>query len=509
MSDHVQHRIRMYGNITSPRKEGVLGLSALASVIGVIVAILVFVTMPLGIWVQTVVVVLGAGAMIAISWDGRHGRKKFEELLAKHHFKKAERQGFTSYAAGPTSQLPSGDFPPVGILARTELIGTTPAGSSAEKAMIWNPANRTGTVIFGVQSPGMGLLDQGSIDVMVDQWGIFQREAGVSSSLVQVAATTQATRDPGNRLPDAVRVTREQSQVQDAPGFARDAMDEIVRDLNQGVPKIDQWVAATFSARPNRDAGTGPRAKEDLAEDIATLLPGMLAQLRVACGGTVSVWGMDDVVDQVHTAYNPAVAPAVETARLAGQGTGLTWCVVGPTNAKLTPGWWEHGGYFSKSWQMYQPPAANFRETGLAGLLSAHGVFEQKRVTLLFRPMSPGSSQKAVQEGVTNARFGNNQKGQKASQIKRVALEKAEYSEREQAEGAAMVRFGLVVTATVDDPTKFPRVEAILRDQAVSGIQLRLRDCEYSDDAAYAFGLGIGAVPKDFTRLSNTLRESV
>ena len=75
--------------------------------------------------------------------------------------------------------------------------------------MIWNPANRTGTVIFSVQSPGMGLLDQGSIDLMVDQWGIFQREAGVSSSLVQVAATTQATRDPGNRLPDAVRVTRE------------------------------------------------------------------------------------------------------------------------------------------------------------------------------------------------------------------------------------------------------------------------------------------------------------
>ena len=123
--------------------------------------------------------------------------------------------------------------------------------------------------------------------------------------------------------------------------------------------------------------------------------------------------------------------------------------------------------------------------------------------------MSPGSSQKAVQDQVTNARFGNNQKGQKASQIKRVALEKAEYSEREQAEGAAMVRFGLVVTATVDDPSKFPRVEAILRDQAVSGIQLRLRDCEYSDDAAFAFGLGIGSVPKDFTRLSNTLRESV
>ena len=50
MADHAQHRIRMYGNITSPRKEGVLGLSALATLIGLVLAVLVFVTMPLGIW---------------------------------------------------------------------------------------------------------------------------------------------------------------------------------------------------------------------------------------------------------------------------------------------------------------------------------------------------------------------------------------------------------------------------------------------------------------------------
>lgn len=55
MAEHVQRRMRMYGNITNPRKEGVLGLSALASIIGVVVAILVFVTMPLGIWVQSFV----------------------------------------------------------------------------------------------------------------------------------------------------------------------------------------------------------------------------------------------------------------------------------------------------------------------------------------------------------------------------------------------------------------------------------------------------------------------
>lgn len=504
-----QTPIRLYGNINNPRKEGVLGLSALATAIGTVVAIAIFLTMPLGIWVQTAIVILGIAAMIAVSLNGRNGRKKFEEILAKRHFNRAEKEGHTTYVAGPVSQLPTGDFPPVGILARTELVDFLPAGAQVEKAMIWNPSNRTGTIIFSVQSPGIGLLDQDNIDMMVDQWGIFQREAGVISSLVQVGATTQATKDPGNRLPEAVRITRSQSHVDDVPSFAREAVDEIVDDLNRAVPKIDQWVTATFSAKANREAGTGVRSKEELAEDIATLIPGMMGQLRASSGGTVSLLDAQDIVDQVHTAYNPAVAAAVESARLSGEGTGLTWGEVGPTNAKLTPGWWEHSGFFSKSWQMYQPPASNFQETGLTSLLSPNDIFEQKRVTILYRPMSPARSQKVVQNQVANATFGQNQKGQRPSQIKKVAVEKAERAEREQAEGAAMVRFGLVVTGTVDTPEKFPRAEAILRDQAVAGIQLRLRDCENSDDAAFAFGLGIGAVPKDFARLSASLRENI
>jgi len=188
-----QTPIRLYGNINNPRKEGVLGLSALATAIGTVVAIAIFLTMPLGIWVQTAIVILGIAAMIAVSLNGRNGRKKFEEILAKRHFNRAEKEGHTTYVAGPVSQLPTGDFPPVGILARTELVDFLPAGAQVEKAMIWNPSNRTGTIIFSVQSPGIGLLDQDNIDMMVDQWGIFQREAGVISSLVQVGATTQAT----------------------------------------------------------------------------------------------------------------------------------------------------------------------------------------------------------------------------------------------------------------------------------------------------------------------------
>ena len=110
----------------------------------------------------------------------------------------------------------------------------------------------------------------------------------------------------------------------------------LLRDALEGE---DRMAVATVAIRTRMTLAGQPALVEDLTLDAEScLLPGMLAQLKVACGGTVSVLGMDDVVDQVHTAYNPAVAPAVETARLAGEGTGLTWGEVGPTNAKLTPG---------------------------------------------------------------------------------------------------------------------------------------------------------------------------
>ena len=154
-------------------------------------------------------------------------------------------------------------------------------------------------------------------------------------------------------------------------------MDEVVANLNQDVPKLEQWIALTFSAKANEGEGVPERTAEELATDVSSLLSGFLEQLEQAGAGSVSLMKETDLIDQTYVAYNPAAAAAVEKARLSEAGTGLRWEEVGPAAARVvgSPGRYEHGGVVSKSWQMWRPPAGTFRENALVALRS-----EERRV---------------------------------------------------------------------------------------------------------------------------------
>ena len=80
-----------------------------------------------------------------------------------------------------------------------------------------------------------------------------------------------------------------------------------------------------------------------------------------------------------------------------------------------------------------------------------------------------------------------------------LALAKARQSASEQASGAGLVRFSMLVTATVDDPAKLAQAAEVI-DQLGPACQLRLRRCYFSQAAAFAAALGVGVVlPKHVT----------
>ena len=72
-----------------------------------------------------------------------------------------------------------------------------------------------------------------------------------------------------------------------------------------------------------------------------------------------------------------------------------------------------------------------------------------------------------------------------------------------------MVRFSIVVTATVERPEQLPRVAATLRRNASQGVQLGLRECDYNDDAAFAFNLGLGVVPDAVATIPADVRKAL
>lgn len=503
--------VRNYGNIAEDRTAGLLGFSMASTVVLGVGAVGVFISiMASQIWVAVGIALVAYIAAMVLQSKDRYGRSKPERWMARSMHTKGKKAGKTTYKAGPVSQIPDGSFRAPGLLAATELIDFQDLFGN-EGVMLWHPKLKTGTVFFATNSSGLGLLDQDRVNRLVGSWAAFQRDAGSNARVEQISVTTQSTTDPGERLPDAIAVARQQAGSYEVPDFAREVMDDVVNNLNNNVPKLEQWVAITFSAKANDGNRVPERSAEDLVSDVKSLLQGFMEELEDVGAGSVALMKATDLTDQTYVAFNPPAAAAVERARLSGVGTGLRWHEVGPSAARMVgfPGRYEHAGVVSKSWQMFRPPAGTFRENALVALLSPDPSMLQKRVTVFYRPQPPEKSADQVQQALTNAQFATNQKGRRPTSSQIIGLEKARKAEREQAEGAALVRFAIGITATVQATEQLPLVEAALMSNASAGIQIRLRSCDYNDDAAFSFNLGLGLVPEHVATISADIRKAL
>lgn len=294
------------------------------------------------------------------------------------------------------------------------------------------------------------------------------------------------------------------------PSFAREAVDEIIADVNAGVGRIDARIAVTFSGAPNPDEGLDARSREDLMGEVMVHLPAMIEQLELSGGGVVSYLAAQEIIDTTYVAYNPEAAVAVEQARLSGVGTGLTWEEVGPVHAENLLDHYVHGAGISQSFQVWRAPAGVFRESSLMALLKADDISEQKRVTILYRPLTAEQSQKRVQTAVADADYETNQRGRRATGTQLASAARVKQTEAEvSARGASLIRFSFIITVTVMDPAALRRVPAMVRNAAQTGVQLSVRPSTGSEDAAFAIGLGLGIVPAKWASVSPQLRQAI
>lgn len=507
MSDRI-----VYGNITEPSHPGFLGLGMGATAMAVAGVLLGGICLFLGqVWIAAGFLAAGLVGAFWLSMGKKHGRSTLEKAINKRGYRKAVRKGTTAYLSGPASDIPDGSFRAPGLLAGTvPMSGVDSFGHPF--GMLWNPRKQTGTVFFACAGEGVGLLDQGSIDSLVDGWAGYLQHAGSSADLLQLSVTTQTTRDAGERLPAAVAAGRAKVIDPDGvPFFARATVDEIVAMVNAGVPRVEQHIAATFSAGEIAGEGIVTRTADDMLADLGTLLPGTIEFLQETGAGTVSRLQIQDITDYAFVAYNPDRALMVERARLTTEGTGLSWYEVGPQAARALTDRYAHGGYVSRSLQMWKPPAGVFHDNSLAALLGPDGVADQKRVTILYRPLGPEESAARIQTAVKNKMFEINQKGHMAEAAQKLALQKVSKAAGEQAAGAALVRFSILATVTVPDgdPELLKRAEAAVRRACSQGVQLSLRPADHSQDSAHAIGLGLGLVPAQHAALSQSLREAL
>jgi hypothetical protein len=130
--------------------------------------------------------------------------------------------------------------------------------------------------------------------------------------------------------------------------------------------------------------------------------------------------------------------------------------------------------------------------TAFSRLAEADPALLRKRVSMIYRPYSPGAAAVLVERDRKDALFTANKKRQ-ASARDSVDILAAEQAAHEEATGAGVVRFTVLVTATVRTRAELDDAEAMVLARAGEA-RLTLRTLYRTQAAAFAATLPAGVV---------------
>ena len=186
-----------------------------------------------------------------------------------------------------------------------------------------------------------------------------------------------------------------------------------------------------------------------MAAQIGNRLPDILRRLSVAGLGSVRALPTAEVAELVHVAYHPSADSSIDAMRASGEATGISWDNAGP--AALAEDWdhMRHDSGSSVTWQMVEAPRGAVQSQVLRPLLEPAREIARKRVTLVYRPHTASEAARVADADVRTALGRATARKGEARAADTLDLRAARQAAAEEASGAGMSRFSLLVTATV------------------------------------------------------------
>lgn len=269
---------------------------------------------------------------------------------------------------------------------------------------------------------------------------------------------------------------------------------EVSQTWPDGSATVRAWIALTFAARSR--GSTRRRSEDEVGRDLATRMPGLTQALSATGAGVCRPLSARELCEAVRTAYDPGAERVFDEVRASGEDHELRWTDVGPVAAQA--GWdhYLHDDAVSVTWMMTSAPRGLVRSSVLNRLMAPHPDITRKRVTMLYRPYDAGAAARIVEADRRNAdvRASGRRPSARAVSEQRSANAVA----AEEATGAGLVDFGLLVTATVlndgvDTAQRVAEARAAVDGLAASA-RLMLRPAYGSQDVAFAAALPLGLV---------------
>lgn len=498
---NTEYKEPSYGNWRVPRSAGLGDLGAIGT--GIVMAGLLLGIISFAIWglFAGLGVLAVAGVLVLLlTVKDKHGQSVVDRFATRTNFRLARSSGANLYRSGPLGVTEWGMYQLPGLAAKSRLYEFNDS-YNRPFAMLHVPTTNHFTVVFSTEPDGASLVDPEQVDAWVANWGGWLAGLGDEAGLEAAAVTVETAPDSGYRLRNEVEMNIDEN----APEAAKAILREVIRTYPEGSATVRAWVSLTFTAslRP----GSRKREPEDVARDIASRIPGLGARLQSTGAGIARPMSAQELCEVIRIAYDPPAALIIDEAHAAGSPVALTWGEVGPTATQA--GWdeYRHDSAFSVSWTMTGAPRGSVNSSVLSRLLAPHGDVDRKRVSLLYRPMDSARAAAVVERDQNNANV-RITSGNRPSARALVDARSAAQTAQEEAQGAGLVNFGMVVTATVTDVARLPDAVAAI-EQTSGTARVLLRRAYGSQDTAFAASLPLGLVLPRHILLPSEIREAL
>ncbi|MEU5042385.1 MULTISPECIES: SCO6880 family protein [Streptomyces] len=487
-----------YGNWRRPRRAGLgpLGLVGTFVIFGGLVATLL--ASLISLYAAIIVFVPVVLFLIPLAIRTQDGRNVYQLFALRVGWWRRKAAGAHLYVSGPLSARPGGRFRPPGLLNKV----TASEGRDAYDrpfGILHHPQRDLYTIVLGCDPDGGSLIDPDQVDVWVALWGEWLARLSHEPGLKGATVIVETAPDPGTRLAHEVLPRIHP----DAPAAARAVMEEVVDRYPSASSEMHTYVTLTYG----NPAGQ-KRRKEDVMTELAIRIPGLLSGLVAAGGGAAYPLSAERIAEVVRVAYDPAVAADVLNARAMDGGTGLEWDDAGPAAAVETVNAYQHDSGVSRTWMLTLAPRGTVRSSVLRGMLEAAPGTRRKRVALVYRAIDPATSARIVEADRRSAQFmATSGKGmvqaRAASEVRA-----AEQTAAEEASGAGLVEFSLMLTVTVDTMEELADASVTVRNLTAAS-RVLMRPADRMQAAAFSCTLPAGILPWEQTLVPHELQEAL
>jgi hypothetical protein len=440
-----------------------------------------------GLTVAAPVALIGSLTLLGLVHKNRWNQSFLDKLGARIGFRRAVKAGATEYRPGVLTHLGAHKLP--GVLADSHLHEWQDKTGSAFTILEY-PSSKLFVVNIVADPDGAHMVDPEDLTLQVDRYGEWMASlAYESTDLVQAAVCLESSQDSGSGL----RLELDSNASQDASWLSKKWARDVKTQYPQGASSVRAYITLTFRApKPQLDLEgnkiKGQSALEAIGRLVADRLPHLLEELPETGAGEVSAASVDDLIETVRCAYNLEDRSIYDECAARGEPRPVTlWDSVGPTAASAKWDHYRHSGGASVTWETSGFVSSQVIAKVLMPILEpTQGV--TKRMTFLYKMIDPAlagtiaeSDHKAAEGRIINAKKPTARQHRNASE--------ANLLRSHEASGAALMNFGILVTASVADLANLPDAKATVDHQGATA-RLMLRLMHGVQDSAFAQALG-------------------